>query len=594
MKIFNKDIIINIKRLLPYLSKYKGKVILAGIATAFSIILQLPLPLLTMHIIDKLIYPEKAHLVGLICMGLIVVVILRVLSSFLERYFLTVFRLRAVTDLKCRLYEHILRLSLDYFHKKQTGYIISRVSGDVEGIQGLFAETFLLLLRNLLTFAAGAVMVYWLNVKLALIATAILPFYVISLFAFNKKIRELVAENREAYANVYKYLQEHLSGISVIKAFIAEKHDTISMLKSLKTAIKKEFRSSMIGTIAALAAGFISSLGPILILWIGILEIINGRLTLGGLIAFNAFMGYLFSPLGSISNINVTIQNSLACAKRVFEILDLHPETPLRKVTPTSCPSLNKGSIEFRNVSFVYAQSHNGEAVLNDISLTVPAGKITAIVGRSGVGKSSIVNLLFRFYDHQDGDIFIDGHDIRDFDLKYLRGNIGLVTQETFLFGYSILENIKLARPRASDDEAVEAAKAAYAHDFIMNLPEKYETKIGERGALISGGERQRIALARVFLKDPRILILDEATSSLDSQSESYVKKAMMGLFENRTVIIISHRLSTISDADNIVVLDAGRVVATGSHHSLYENNSLYRDLYDEQFSGAGTSARLL
>ena len=592
MKIYNKDIIIHIRRLLPYLSKYGGKVVLAGMATAFSIVLQLPLPLLTMYIIDKLIYPDKAHLVGLICMGLIVVVILKVISSFLERYFLTIFRLRVVTDLKCRLYEHILRLSLDYFHKKQTGYIISRVSGDVEGIQGLFAETFLLLLRNLLTFAAGAVMVYWLNVKLALIATAILPFYLISLFIFNKKIRELVAENREAYANVYKYLQEHLSGISVIKAFIAEKHDTISMLKALKTAIKREFRSSMMGTIAALVSGFISSLGPILILWIGILEIINGRLTLGGLIAFNSFMSYLFSPLGSISNINVTIQNSLACAKRVFEILDLHPETPMQEAKSRGGLILHEGDIEFRNVSFVYTQSHNGEAVLNDISFIAPAGKITAIVGRSGVGKSSIVNLLFRFYDHQSGDIIIDGHDIRDYDLKYLRGNIGLVTQETFLFGYSILENIKLAHPRATDDEAVEAAKAAYAHDFIMNLPEQYETKIGERGALISGGERQRIALARVFLKNPRILILDEATSSLDSQSESYVKKAMMGLFENRTVIIISHRLSTISDAENIVVIDAGRIVATGSHHSLYEENNLYRSLYDEQFSGAGTSAR--
>jgi len=594
MILFKKDVLIQIKRLLPYLLKYKGRVVIAGLTMAFAIILQLPLPLLTMYIIDELISPENAHLVGLICTGLIVVIILRMLSSLIERYFLTVFRLRVVTDLKCRLYEHVLRLSVDYFHKKQTGYLISRVSGDIEGVQGLFAETFLMLLRNILTFLVGIVMVYWLNAKLALIATAILPFYLISLFAFNKKVRRLVEENREAYANVYKYLQEHLSGISVIKAFIAERYDTISMLSVLKVAIKKEFRSSMMGTIAALTAGFIGSLGPVLILWVGILEIINGNLTLGGLIAFNAFMGYLFSPLGSISNINVTIQNSLACAKRVFEIMDIQPEITQSASTTNSKASISAGSIDFKNVSFVYSRSANGGQILNDICFTAPAGKITAIIGRSGVGKSSIVNLLFRFYNHQQGDIFIDGYSIRDFDLKYLRGNIGLVTQETFLFGYSILENIKLARPRATDEEAIDAAKAAYAHDFIMNLPEKYETKIGERGALISGGERQRIALARVFLKDPRILILDEATSSLDSQSEGYVKKAMVGLFENRTVVIISHRLSTISDANNIVLIDGGRVVDTGSHSSLYEKSDLYKNLYDEQFSGAASPANNL
>nr|MBN2278560.1 ABC transporter ATP-binding protein [candidate division Zixibacteria bacterium] len=558
---------------------------MAGLTMAFAILLQMPMPLLTMYIIDELISPDKAHLVGLICGGLIVVIILRILSSLLERYFLTVFRLRVVTDLKCRLYEHVMRLSIDFFHKKQTGYLISRVSGDVEGIQGLFAETFLTLLRNILTFMVGITMVYWLNVKLALIATAILPFYLIALFAFNKKVRRLVEENREAYANVYKFLQEHLSGIGVIKAFIAERYDTIAMLSVLKTAIKREFRSSMMGTIATLTAGFISALGPVLVLWVGILEIIYGHLTLGGLIAFNAFMGYLFSPLGSISNINVNVQNSLTCARRVFEIMDIQPEVSQPTPTVNKNALISKGNIEFKNVDFIYSQSPNGAQILDDICFVAPAGKITAIIGRSGVGKSSIVNLLFRFYDYQKGEILIDGCDIRNFDLKYLRGNIGLVTQETFLFGYSIMENIKLARPHATNREAVEAARAAYAHDFIMNLPEKYETKIGERGALISGGERQRIALARVFLKDPRILILDEATSSLDSQSEAYVKKAMARLFDNRTTIIISHRLSTISDADHIILIDGGRVIDTGTHSSLYENNSLYKNLYDEQFS---------
>jgi subfamily B ATP-binding cassette protein MsbA len=458
------------------------------------------------------------------------------------------------------------------------------VSGDIEGIQGLFAETFLQIIRNVLTFMVGLVMIYWLNVKLALIATALLPVYIIALFSFNQRIRRLVEENREAYAHLFKYLQEHISGIAVLKAFVAEKRDTIGMLNLLKTAIRKEFASGIMGTVAMLAAGFVSSLGPILLLWFGIVEIVNGRLTLGGLIAFNSFLVYLFSPLNSISGINVTVQNSLACARRVFNFLDESPEfSEIPEDVIARTAQIRDGQVEFRNVRFSY--NPGAADVLKDISFTAAAGRVTAIVGRSGVGKSSIVNLMLRFYDHQHGSIFIDGQGIKSFHPVYLRRNIGLVTQETFLFGYTIMENIRLGRLRASDDEVIEAAKAAYAHDFITDLPEQYQTRIGERGALISGGQRQRIALARVFLKNPRILILDEATSSLDSQSEQYVKAAMENLFEGRTVIIISHRLSTIINAHKIILLDSGSVIDIGDHETLYETNTLYRGLYDEQFS---------
>lgn len=567
--------------------RYKRRAILATAAMLVVIIMQLPLPLLTMYIIDKLISPDKVSLLGIICLGLLLILIVRTLASLMEIYLLTAFRLRVVYDLKRYLYEHLLKLSLDYCHKKQTGYLISRVSGDIEGVQGLFADTFLSIVRNLLTFIVGLVMVYWLNVKLAVVATLLLPLYLLALFSFNKRLRRLVAENREAYANVFKYLQEHISGIAVIKAFVADRHDTIGMLKVLKNAIQKEFKSSMSGTVAALTSGFIGSLGPILLLWLGIIEIIHGKLTLGGLIAFNSFLVYLFNPLNSISNLNITVQNSLACAERAFEFIDLKPEIEIRQSNLVDRKAIiTQGEVEFQNVSFAY--SPGAGDVLSNVSFLVPAGKITAIVGRSGMGKSSIVNLLFRFYENQSGRITVDGRDFREYDLSYLRRSIGLVTQETFLFGYSIMENIKLGNLRATDDEVIEASKAAFAHDFIMNLPEQYQTRIGERGALISGGERQRIALARVFLKDPKILVLDEATSSLDSQSERYVKQAMEKLFINRSAIVISHRLSTIINADNIVLIDSGRVVDIGVHTTLYSNNNLYRRLYDEQFTEAG------
>ncbi len=571
-----------VQRLLPYLLRYKRRVALAGLGTAFGILLQLPLPLLTMYIIDHLISREMLHLVTWISLGLIGILLVRSGASLIERYYLNTFRLRVVYDLKRETYEHLLRLPLDYCYKKQTGYLISRISGDIEGVQGLFAETFLQIVRSVLTFLVGAVAIFWLNSKLALITTVLLPFYAFSLLSFNKRIRDLVEENREAYAHLFKYLQEHISGIAVLKAFVAERHDTLGMLNLLKEAIRKEFKSGMLGTLAMLASGLISSLGPIILLWLGIIEIVNGRLTLGGLVAFNSFLMYLFSPLSSISGINVTVQNSLACARRVFEFFDQQPEfAASRHIDIRPGARMSGGEIEFRQVRFAYPST--AVDVLRDISFVAPAGRVTAIVGRSGVGKSSIVNLLMRFYESPRGTILVDGQDIRQFDPAYYRRNIGLVTQEPFLFGYSIMENIKLGDPRAGDEAAIAAAKAAYAHDFILALPEQYQTRVGERGALISGGQRQRITIARVFLKNPRIVVLDEATSSLDSQSEQYVREAMERLLVGRTVVVISHRLSTIMNADKIIVLDEGKIADVGDHATLYATSDLYRGLYNEQ-----------
>jgi len=571
-----------VRRLLPYLLRYKRRVALAGLGTGFGIMLQLPLPLLTMYIIDHLISRQTLHLVTWISLGLIGILLVRSGASLIERYYLNTFRLRVVYDIKRETYEHLLRLPLDYCYKKQTGYLISRISGDIEGIQGLFAETFLQILRSVLTFLVGAVAIFWLNSKLALITTVLLPFYAISLLSFNKRIRDLVEENREAYAHLFKYLQEHISGIAVLKAFVAERHDTLGMLSLLKEAIRKEFKSGMLGTLAMLASGLISSLGPIILLWLGIIEIVNGRLTLGGLVAFNSFLMYLFSPLSSISGINVTVQNSLACARRVFEFFDQQPEfAASRHIAVSSGARMTGGEIEFRQVRFAYPNT--AVDVLRDISFIAPAGRVTAIVGRSGVGKSSIVNLLMRFYESPRGTILVDGQDIRQYDPVYYRRSIGLVTQEPFLFGYSIMENIKLGDPRADDEAAIAAAKAAYAHDFILALPEQYQTRVGERGALISGGQRQRITIARVFLKNPRIVVLDEATSSLDSQSEQYVREAMERLLVGRTVVVISHRLSTIMNAHKIIVLDEGMIADVGDHATLYATSDLYRGLYNEQ-----------
>ena len=576
-------VIATMRRVKPFLLKYKGRAALAGGAMAIGILLQLPLPFVTKYIIDSLIRPERTRELGILCLALVGVLLVRSLMSLTETYWLSRYRLRVVFDLKRLLYEGLLQKSLNYAHRKQTGYLISRISGDVEGVQALFAETILQVLRNGLTFLVGGVVIYYLNVKLALIATCLLPLYTYSLFAFNRRVRQLVQENREAYADVHRYLQEHISGLQLIKTFVVEQHDTLRMLRILGQALRAEFKAGMTGAVASLSAGIISSIGPILLLWLGILEILAGRLTLGGLIAFNSFLVYLFSPLSNISSINVAVQNSIVCAQRVFAFLDEADERAILGIggSESRAARIEDGNIHFQNVTFQYPNA--SEPALDDVSFYAPAGQVTALVGFSGAGKTSVANLLFRFYDHQSGTITVDGVDIRILDLPSLRRQIGLVTQEAFLFGYSIAENIKLGNPQASDADMQRAAEAAYAADFISRLPEGYATRIGERGATISGGERQRIALARVFLKNPRLVILDEATSSLDNMSEQYVRRAIDRLFEGRTVIVITHRLQSVNNANQIVVLNHGRVEAAGTHADLLCDSEVYRQLCLQQ-----------
>ncbi|MBD3218913.1 MAG: ATP-binding cassette domain-containing protein [candidate division Zixibacteria bacterium] len=573
-----------IKRLQPYLKKHKKRAILAALASLVAVILQLPLPLLTMYLIDELVQSRDVQLLSMICGGLIVVLLLRMVASWWERNNLLAFRVRVVGDLKVDVYRRLINLPLDFIRRQQTGYLVSRAMGDVDAVQGLFADTLLTVLRNLLTFMAGLVMIFYLNVTLALIGLALLPLYAWTLFGFNKRLQTLTARSQEARAQSSRYVQEHLSGLAVIKSFVAEGRDIIGMFHILKNSLRSEFRANLWGNSVALLGGFVSALGPVLVLWIGITEIIDGRLTLGGLIAFNSFLGYLFGPLQAFSNVNITVQNAVASARRVFELLDQPVEDGfVEKGTAVQTPRFENGYVVFDNVSFAYPGKSN--PALNNVSFNAPPGKITAIVGHSGAGKSTLVNLLFRFNEYSEGDILIDDRSIRDYNRNYLRSQIGLITQETFLFGMSVMDNIRLGKPHAGEDEIVAAAGKAYAHNFIENLPEGYYTRIGERGAMISGGEAQRIALARTILKSPSILVLDEAMSALDIEAENKVMNAIEESFGESAIIMISHRLLSVRDADQIICLDNGRVAGIDSHEQLYHNCPVYRNLYDEQYT---------
>ncbi|MGB9721473.1 MAG: ABC transporter ATP-binding protein [bacterium] len=575
MKFTTKEVALGTK-FLKFLKPYSLKGLIAFISMLFSIGLQLPIPFLTRYLIDKVIVLKNFQLLNIIGFTIITILSIRSATAFFEGFLLATFRGRVLFDIRLKLFEHIQKLSLSFFHKKETGYLMSRLSDDVNAVQGLLADTLVTAGQNILTFIAGVACTLYIHPKLALICFLILPFYLLSLMVFNKRVRRMSYEVRERYALLNRDLQELLSGVSVIKAFTGEKRATMKMLGKIKEAIRKEVKLDITATIASISSALISSAGPIVLIWFGCSEIMRGNLTIGSLIAFNSFIGYLFGPTRNLYNLNLNVQRSLAAVERIFEMLDLAPERDGKKEI-----EIKEGRVVFDNVSF----SYNGkEEVLKNISFEANPGEVIAIVGRSGVGKTTLVSLIPRFFEPTKGRILIDGMDISEVNLKSLRKQIGICSQETFLFSDTIKENIRFGNPEAKDCEIEECARLAYADVFIKDLPEGYKTKIGERGVNLSGGERQRIAIARALIKNPKILILDEATSQLDSESENLIQEALKNLLKNRTTFIIAHRLSTIKNADKILVLDDGKIVGQGKHDDLYKTCSVYKMLYDEQF----------
>ncbi|MEO0127408.1 MAG: ABC transporter ATP-binding protein [candidate division WOR-3 bacterium] len=563
-------------KFLRFLAPYWRKGLFAFFFMLLSVGLQLPMPFLTRFLIDKVIVLKSFQLLNIIGFVLIGFLFVYAVSTFLQNFLLTTFRGRVLFDIRLKLFEHIQKLSLSFFHKKETGYLMSRLSDDVNAVQGLLADTLVSAGQNILTFIAGVGCTLYIHPKLALICFLILPFYLLSLMIFNKRVRSMSYEVRERYALLNKDLQELLSGILVIKAFTGEKRATIRMVRKISEVIRKEVKLDITATIASISWALISAAGPIVLIWYGCAEIMRGNLTVGSLIAFNSFIGYLFGPTRNLYNLNLNVQRSLAAVERIFEMLDLKPEKDGRKEI-----EIKEGRVIFENVSF----SYNGtEEVLKDISFEAKPSEIIAIVGRSGVGKTTLVSLILRFFEPTRGKILIDGENIKDVRLKSLRSQIGICSQDVFLFSETIRENIRFGNPEAKDGAIEEAARLAYADEFIKNLPEGYDTKLGERGVNLSGGERQRIAIARALIKNPKILILDEATSQLDSESEKIIQNALKNLLKNRTTFIIAHRLSTIQNADKILVLDEGRIVGIGKHRELYNSCEVYKHLYDEQF----------
>jgi subfamily B ATP-binding cassette protein MsbA len=499
-----------------------------------------------------------------------------------QAYLMNFVGLRIIADIREKLYNHLQTLSLSYFTKTPTGILISRILNDVNLIQGAVSTTISGFFKDMITIVFLIGVAFYQSWKLAIIAFIIFPLGIIPIKELGKRMRKFARKGQQRFGLLTTFLHETITGNRIVKAFTMEEYEKRRFAEENERLFETFLKRIRV---RALTTPIMESLGGVagaVIIWVGGYMVTRGELTLGGFISFIAAVFMLYPNIRELSKVNLEIQEGLAGAGRIFELLDTAAEVKDEEGA-VRLPPISQ-EIDFQRVTFKYEE----EVVLKDISLHVKVGEIIALVGMSGAGKTSLVNLLPRFYDVEKGQIRIDGFDIRKVTLKSLREQIGLVTQQTILFNDTVRNNISYGNLKSTEQEILEAAKAANAHDFIKRLPQGYETIIGEQGVKLSGGERQRLSIARALLKDAPILILDEATSSLDSDSEAEVQKALEELMKGRTVFVIAHRLSTIRNAHRIVVLSDGKIVEEGTHEELIALHGEYRRLYELQFKDDG------
>lgn len=569
-----------LKRLLKYLRKYWFFMMLALMALTINRLLVMAVPELTQRAIDLAIPDKRYNLLAILSLSIVGVTILRGVFHFAQEYSLQYAAQRAIYDIRNAMYDHLQRLPFSFYDKSQTGQLISRTTGDIDSLRRFFSFGMLNFISSIFIFIFVLIVCLMKSWQLALLSLSIMPILVYTGTLFGKRVRPRFKDLRQQHAEVTTAIQENITGAQVVRTFAQEGHETGRFTVQLDKLLKMNLKIARLWSIFFPLNEFISVFGMILILWFGGWQIMKGQLTLGEFVAFNMYLMMLMMPVRMLGFIINVSQEAIASGQRIFEILDTESEVE-ESPDATELPTI-EGNIEFEDVSFGY-ESGDG-LVLKNFTLSIKPGKSVALLGATGSGKSTVINLVPRFYDPTSGRITVDGVDIRDVTLQSLRQQISLVLQETYLFAASVRDNISYGKTDATDEQITEVAKAANIHDFIVSLPEGYDTEVGERGVTLSGGQKQRVAIARALLMNPRILILDDSTSSVDTETEHLIQNALETLMKNRTTFVIAQRLSTVKRTDKIVVLEGGTIAEEGTHDELLKKGGIYADIYNTQF----------
>ena len=569
-------------RLVVYIKPRAGWLSISFLALIFSALLGLILPLVVQNLIDGVLIEQELTRLNQLGFGLLGVFAVQAVFSFIHQYTLALVGERAIADIRLDVYRHLQRLSLSFYADNRTGELVSRITNDVSQLQAAITSNLTALVRQVLTLFGAAGFLFYLDWQLTLLILTGIPIISLTMVYLGRKIRRASKKVQDALAQAANVVEETTSNIRVVKSFSREPYEFGRFNERIETTYEAGLYRARLGAILSPIIGFLAFASITFTLWFGSYGVIQGRLTAGELVAYLVYTMMVAGPVATLAGLYAQFQSAVGSAERLFELMDTPPEIADHSQARPLPPA--RGEVRFEEVDFEYGSK---VAVLSGVSFVARPGQVIALVGPSGAGKSTLVNLIPRFYDVGRGCISVDGVDVRDLTLDSLRGQIGIVPQETQLFSDTVYTNILYGRLDATRAEVEAAALAANAHQFIMSdLPDGYETAVGERGVKLSGGQRQRVAIARAILKDPRILILDEATSSLDSESEALVQEALERLMHGRTSFVIAHRLSTVQNADWVLVLDQGVIVEQGTHRQLLTiTDGLYRRLYDMQFS---------